>query len=587
MPSENSFGARATLRVGDRRIRDLRLDALQAKYDVARLPFSLKVLLENLLRNEDGVAVRAEDVEALARWDAAAEPPRDRLHARPRAHAGLHRRARRRRPRRDARRDGRLGGDPAKINPLVPAELVIDHSVQVDEFGTRGRVPSQRRAGVRAQPGALRVPALGPGRVRRLQGRAARHRHRPPGQPRVPRAGRLRRRRRPVRPTPTRWSAPTRTPRWSTASACWAGASAGSRPRRRCSASRCRCSIPQVVGFKLSGELPEGATATDLVLTVTEMLRKHGVVGKFVEFYGPGAAQPAARRPGDHRQHVAGVRLDVRDLPDRRRDAALPGVHRPLHGADRAGRGLREGAGPVARREQRGADVLRDARAGPGRRRAPLAGPKRPQDRVSLTDAKAAFRDGPRRATCAETRNGYDEAVAESFPASRPARPTAPGARPSRRAASRGAGTSARGRRARRRAVRVTLADGDEFELDHGARRDRRDHELHEHVEPVGDGRRRPARAQRGRAGPERRKPWVKTSLAPGSQVVTEYLERAGLTEHLEALGFHLVGYGCTTCIGNSGPLPDEISAAVDEGDLASCSVLSATATSRAASTPT
>ena len=210
--SDNSFDARADLEVGGRSYEIYRLDALQQKFDVARLPFCLKVLLENLLRNEDGTSVRKEDIEALA----ALGPQRravqgDRVHARPRGDAGLHRRAGDRRPRGHARRDGRPGRRPAKINPLVPAELVIDHSVQVDAFGSRDafRINAEQR--VRAQRGALRVPALGPGRVRGLRGRAARHRHRPPGQPRVP--GPRGVRATTVCCTPTRSSAPTPTPR--------------------------------------------------------------------------------------------------------------------------------------------------------------------------------------------------------------------------------------------------------------------------------------------------------------------------------------------------------------------------------------
>ena len=192
----NSFGAKDTLEVGGREYEIFRLDALQQRFDVARLPFSLKVLLENLLRTEGNGSVDAADIEALASWDAKAQPSKEiAFTPGARADAGLHRRARGRRPRRDARRDGGDGRRPrARSTRSLPAELVIDHSVQVDAFGTARRLPRQRRARVRAQPRALRVPALGPGRVRRLRGRAARHRHRPPGQPRVPRARRVRRR---------------------------------------------------------------------------------------------------------------------------------------------------------------------------------------------------------------------------------------------------------------------------------------------------------------------------------------------------------------------------------------------------------
>ena len=212
MASENSFDARAGLEVGGREYEIYRLEALQSRYDVARLPFSLKVLLENLLRNEDGVGVRREDIEALATWDAKAEPSKEIAFTPARVIlqdftgvpcvvdlAAM----------RDAMAD--MGGDPAAINPLVPVELVIDHSVQVDAFGSAQGLPDQRREGVRAQRRALRLPALGPDGLRGLQGRAAGHRHRPPGQPGVPRARRVRRRR--ACCTPTRSSAPTRTRR--------------------------------------------------------------------------------------------------------------------------------------------------------------------------------------------------------------------------------------------------------------------------------------------------------------------------------------------------------------------------------------
>ena len=180
----NSFDARATLQVGDRSYDIFRLDALQSKFDVARLPFSLKILLENLLRNEDGESIRAQDIEAIATWNAKDEPSKEIAFTPARVVmqdftgvpavvdlAAM----------RDAMAD--MGGDPEMINPLVPAELVIDHSVQVDEFGTSTRLPAQRRARVRAQQGALCVPALGAGRVSQLRGRPAGHRDRAPGQP--------------------------------------------------------------------------------------------------------------------------------------------------------------------------------------------------------------------------------------------------------------------------------------------------------------------------------------------------------------------------------------------------------------------
>ena len=217
----NTFDCLTTLTVGGETVHYFSLPALEPAGfpGVARLPYSLKILLENLLRHEDGRFVKADDIEALARWDVkGAGAEGDLVHAGARAAPGLHRRPVRRRSRRDARRHRRgSAAIPNKVNPLQPVELVIDHSVQVDYFGQRERVPAERRARVRAQQGALRVPALGPERVPQLPRRAARHRHRPPGQPRVPRA---RRRARTESPDGARWriptrsSAPTRTRRW-------------------------------------------------------------------------------------------------------------------------------------------------------------------------------------------------------------------------------------------------------------------------------------------------------------------------------------------------------------------------------------
>ena len=300
--SANSFGSKATLEVGGRSYDIFRIDALQSKFDVARLPFSLKILLENLLRNEDGESIRAADIEALATWNAKAEPSEEIAFTPARvvmqdftgvpAIVDL-----------AAMRDAMkaMGGDPNKINPLVPAELVIDHSVQVDEFGTKSRVRAQRRARVRAQQGALLVPALGPGRVRQLQGRAARHRHRAPGQPRVPGARRVRQRRRSGgrgrSPTRTRWSGTDSHTTMINGLGVLGWGVGGIEAEAAMLGQPMSMLIPQVIGFKLSGQLPEGATATDLVLTVTEMLRKRGVVGKFVEFFGSGLANlPLADR---------------------------------------------------------------------------------------------------------------------------------------------------------------------------------------------------------------------------------------------------------------------------------------------------
>ncbi|MFL6076890.1 MAG: aconitate hydratase AcnA, partial [Mycobacteriales bacterium] len=307
--------------------------------------------------------------------------------------------------------------------------------------------------------------------------------------------------------------------------------------------------IPRVVGFKLSGELPEGATATDLVLTITEMLRKHGVVGKFVEFYGPGVANvPLANRATignmspEYGSTCAIFPIDaetIRYLRFTGRDAAQVALveayarenhlwHDPDHEPDYS--------------ERLELDLSTIVPS--------LAGPKRPQDRVALSDAKPGFRRVLRDYV---EDSGVDEASAESFPASdSPA-------------------VSSNGRA--RRPTQATL-DGQTFEVDHG----------HVVIAAITSctNTSNPSvmlgAALLARKAVEKglsRKPWVKTTLAPGSKVVMDYYERAGLVPYLEKLGFHLVGYGCTTCIGNSGPLPEEVSAAVNEADLAVVSVLS------------
>ena len=367
MASENSFDARAELEVGGRAYEIYRLDALQSSYDVARLPFSLKVLLENLLRNEDGVGVRREDIEALATWDAKAEPSKEIAFTPARVIlqdftgvpcvvdlAAM----------RDAMAD--MGGDPSAINPLVPVELVIDHSVQVDAFGSAQafRINVEKeferneeryaflRWGQTAFEGFKAVPP-DTGIVHQVNLEyLARVVFDDEG----------------VLYPDTLVGTDSHTTMINGLGVLGWGVG-GIEAEAAMLGQPMSMLIPRVVGFKLVGELREGATATDLVLTVTERLREHGVVGQFVEFYGAGDREPAARRPRDDRQHVARVRLDVRDLPDRRRDAALPGVLRPHGRARRARGGVRQGAGDVARRGQRGADVLRDARARPRRGR--------------------------------------------------------------------------------------------------------------------------------------------------------------------------------------------------------------------------
>jgi aconitate hydratase len=561
--SGNSFNAQTTLVVGGREYEIFRLDALQQRFDVARLPFSLKVLLENLLRNEGGGTVAAADIEALAGWDAKAQPSREIAFAPARvlmqdltgvpAVVDL-----------AAMRDAiaTMGGDPARINPLVPAELVIDHSVQVDAFGTRDafRLNAEREFErnqeryifLRWGQGAFQHFALVPpdtGIVHQVnieylarvvfteEGGGADGRSPGARDSELPRAY-----------PDTLVGTDSHTTMVNGLGVLGWGVG-GIEAEAAMLGQPLSMLIPQVLGFKLHGALPEGATATDLVLTVTERLRERGVVGMFVEFYGAGlAGLPLADRATignmspEFGSTCAIFPIDAETLR-----------YLELTGRPRAQIELVE----AYAREQ---GLWHDEHAPEptfsdlieldlGEVVPSLAGPRRPQDRVPLDDAQHAFRR--------ELRDYVQPNGVDSYPASDPAANGSPG-HPAP------AGT----------AVPVTLADGTPTTLDHG-------HVVIAAITSctntsnpsvmIGAGILARNALERGL----QRKPWVKTSLAPGSKVVSEYLDRAGLTQPLEELGFHLVGYGCTTCIGNSGPLPSEISQAVEDADLAVASVLS------------
>jgi aconitate hydratase len=564
----NSFDARATLAGGGREYEIFRLDALQAQYDVARLPFSLKVLLENLLRTEDGESIRAEDIEALASWDARAEPSVEISFTPARVImqdftgvpavvdlAAM----------RDAMRE--MGGDPRKINPLAPAELVIDHSVQVDVFGSH--LAFARNAELEFERNRERYAFLRWG-----QGAFDNFKVVPPDTGIVHQVN-LEYLARVVFVNDAGQAYPDTLVGTDSHTTMINGLGVlgwgvgGIEAEAAMLGQTMSMLIPQVLGFKLTGSLQEGATATDLVLTVTEMLRARGVVGKFVEFYGDGLA----RLPLADRATIGNMSPEFGSTC-----AIFPIDAETLRYLEFSGRPreLIELVEAYAREQGLWHDseseepTFSDSlELDLGTVVPSIAGPKRPQDRVSLTESKPAFR---------MALEGYlpeedleDEAVAESFPASDPVSTHVPNGDGHEPAGGTG-GAQVADRPTTR--VLVSLSDGTETSLDHG-------HVVIAAITSctntsnpsvmLGAGLLARNAVQRGLTV----KPWVKTSLAPGSKVVTEYLERAGLTEYLDELGFNLVGYGCTTCIGNSGPLPAEISAAVQDNDLAAVSVLS------------
>jgi aconitate hydratase len=575
LTTANSFDSRAALHVGDASYEIYRLDALQSKFDVARLPFSLKILLENLLRNEDGDAIRAADIEALASWDAHAEPSVEIAFTPARvvmqdftgvpAIVDL-----------AAMRDAmaELGGDPEKINPLVPAELVIDHSVQVDAFGTAQAFAQnaelefqrnqERYAFLRWGQGAFRNFAVVPpdtGIVHQVNLEY------------LARVVFVNDSLSQAYPD-TLVGTDSHTTMINGLGVLGWGVG-GIEAEAAMLGQPMSMLIPQVLGFKLIGELPQGATATDLVLTVTEMLRERGVVGKFVEFHGAGLA----RLPLADRATIGNMSPEFGSTC-----AIFPIDAETLRYLEFSGRPAEQIALVEAYAKEQGlwhdehseeptfsdhieldlADVVPS-----------IAGPKRPQDRVSLTESRDAFRlaleDLVPGNEDDEDDEDEDEALEESFPAS-----DAPATNGSRERGEAPHGETGGLQVAKRRshATDVTLADGTDTTLDHG-------HVVIAAITSctntsnptvmLGAGILARNAVQRGL----KVKPWVKTSLAPGSKVVTEYLARAGLDEYLDELGFNLVGYGCTTCIGNSGPLPTEISDVVQAEDLAVVSVLS------------
>ncbi|MBD8869610.1 aconitate hydratase [Nocardioides donggukensis] len=577
MASKDSFGAKGTLDVDGTAYEIFRLDAVTgdgvADDAVATLPYSLKVLLENLLRTEDGEDITADDILALAGWDADADPDKEIQFT----------------PARVIMQDftgvpcvvdlatmreamAELGGDPTKINPLAPAEMVIDHSVIADVFGTPEAF--EKNVEIEYERNRERYQFLRWG-----QGAFDDFKVVPPGtgivhQVNIEHLARTVFTREAEDGTVTAYpdtcvGTDSHTTMVNGIGVVGWGVG-GIEAEAAMLGQPVSMLIPRVVGFKLNGDLPEGATATDLVLTITEMLREHGVVGKFVEFYGPGVSVlPLANRatignmspefgstiavfPIDE-ETVTYLRLTGRS----EEQIALVETYAKEQGL------WHDPSAEPRYSEKLELDL---ATVVPS-----LAGPKRPQDRVSLSDAKASFRgalvdyvDGEHQDT-----NGYDEAVEESFPASdSPANGHGEAAPDNHLSAAPKDGGRASN------PAQVTLEDGTEFTLDHGAVAIAAITSCTNTSNPsvmIGAALVAKKAVEKGL----QRKPWVKTTLAPGSKVVSDYYEKAGLTPYLDKLGFHLVGYGCTTCIGNSGPLIPEVSAAVNDNDLAVVSVLS------------
>ncbi|WP_417277059.1 aconitate hydratase AcnA [Castellaniella sp.] len=526
----DSFGVRSTLRVGGTSYRIWRLDALKAHgMDPSRLPYGLKVLLENLLRTEGNGSVSADDVRALASWDPNAQPSREIAFTPSRVllqdYTGI-----------PAVVDlasmrtamEALGGDPERINPLVPVELVIDHSVVVDEFAHNASF--RRNQEIEYQRNAERYKFLRWGQAAFRNFRVV-----PPDTGIVHQVNleylargvftREADGMTEVYPD-TCLGADSHTPMVNSLGVVGWGVG-GIEAEAAMLGQPVSMLIPRVVGFKLRGSLSEGSTATDLVLTITEMLRKHGVVGKFVEFYGEGVAAVslANRATIGNMSPEFGSTISIFPIDEETlrymRFTGRSEEHVALVKAYAQAQGLWH---DPAHESQYSETLELDL----GTVEPSIAGPKRPQDRIALSRAKSAFADSL--------------AALSGLPRSNPAV--------------------------------VRLSDGTGFEIDHGAVVIAAITSCTNTSNPavmIAAGLLAKKAVERGL----RSKPWVKTSLAPGSRVVADYYARAGLSKYMDQLGFNLVGYGCTTCIGNSGPLIPEVSEAVRANGLAVASVLS------------
>ncbi|WGD36332.1 aconitate hydratase [Lysinibacter sp. HNR] len=563
----NSFGARGTLSVGSQDYEIFRIDSVPG-YE--KLPYSLKVLLENLLRTEDGANVTREHIAALGNWDPQAEPNTEIQFTPARVvmqdFTGV--------PcivdlatMREAVAD--LGGDPNKINPLAPAELVIDHSVISDLFGTADSF--RRNVEIEYERNGERYQFLRWGQTAFDDFKVV-----PPGtgivhQVNIEYLARVTYTREvegKLQAYPDTCVGTDSHTTMVNGLGVLGWGVGGIEAEAAMLGQPVSMLIPKVVGFKLSGQIPAGVTATDVVLTITQLLRQHGVVGKFVEFYGEGVASvPLANRAtiGNMSPEfgstaaifpIDDVTLDYLRLTGRSEEQiALVEQYSKLQ------KMWHDSTAEPVFSEYLELDLSTVVPS--------IAGPKRPQDRIELTQAKEQF---------ASDLNNYatvshsiiDRESMESFPASDPPSSSPEDAGHTSEApiliSSGPAGAS--------NPAKITNDKGESYIIDHGAVTIASITSCTNTSNPsvmLAAGLLARNAARKGL----RAKPWVKTTLAPGSKVVTDYYDKSGLTPYLEELGFYLVGYGCVTCIGNSGPLPEEVSAAVQANDLAVTSVLS------------
>lgn len=569
MSTVDSFGSKGKLNVAGTEYEIFRLNSVEG---AENLPFSLKVLLENLLRTEDGANITADHVRALAGWDPNAQPDTEIQFTPARVimqdFTGV--------PcvvdlatMREAVKE--LGGDPKRVNPLAPAELVIDHSVQIDAFGNSGAL--ERNMEIEYQRNGERYQFLRWGQTAFDDFKVV-----PPGtgivhQVNIEYLARTVMTREidgVLRAYPDTCVGTDSHTTMVNGLGVLGWGVGGIEAEAAMLGQPVSMLIPRVVGFKLTGSIPAGATATDVVLTITEQLRKHGVVGKFVEFYGEGvAAVPLANRAtiGNMSPEfgstaamfpIDDVTLDYLRLTGRSdENVALVESY-----------AKEQGLWHDASREIKFSEYLELdlSTVVPS-----ISGPKRPQDRIELTDAKEQFRKDIHNYVAIED-GSVDESLDESFPASDAPSFTHADSHTTETSRVVSAANGAHGRPSS--PVHIKTEDGREFELDHGAVSIASITSCTNTSNPSV----MLAAALLARNAVDKgltSKPWVKTSVAPGSKVVTDYYEKSGLTPYLEKLGFYIVGYGCATCIGNSGPLDTEISEAIQANDLSVTAVLS------------